>query len=79
MKRILIVTALIVFSNSLYSQGFNWDSRMLRVAYGTFPTVLSHHKSSKRVKVASLMLSIISWSFFEIAIGYGFSYPWDAQ
>jgi len=28
MKRILIVTALIVCSNALYSQGFNWDSRM---------------------------------------------------
>ena len=28
MKRILIVASLIMFSNTLYSQGFNWDSRM---------------------------------------------------
>jgi len=28
MKKIFIVASLIVFSNTLYSQGFNWDSRM---------------------------------------------------
>jgi len=38
MKRILIVIALIVFSNTLYSQGFTWDERSE-----------SHHKTFDKV------------------------------
>lgn len=38
MKRILIVTVLIVFYNTIYSQGFYWDSRME-----------SHHKKFSKV------------------------------
>lgn len=38
MKKIFIAASLIVFSTALYSQGFNWDSRME-----------SHHKSFEKV------------------------------
>jgi hypothetical protein len=48
MKRILIVTALIVFSNTLYSQGFIWNAK-----------AESHHKTYDRVSFEKLEPKVI--------------------
>jgi hypothetical protein len=45
MKKLFIISTLIVFSNTLYSQGFIWDKK-----------VAAHHKTYERVGLSRALL-----------------------